>query len=71
MTTLSLRVTNADAELFKKYAQANGLSLTDFIRQTLIEKIEDEHDLDELRQAMAEPNQQFYTFDEMDKELGF
>ena len=49
MTTISLRIDEQDAELVRKFARFNGLSISDFTRKAVLEKIEDEIDLKELR----------------------
>ena len=69
--SISLRINDSDKELFKAYAKAHGLTLTDFIKETVLERIEDDYDLQELREALKEPNPVYYTSDEVKKELGF
>lgn len=71
MTTLSLRISDADAELFKKYAKFQGLTLSEFIKRSVLERIEDEYDLQELREAMKNPNPEYFSVSEVEKELGF
>ena len=44
--TISLRLSNEDAILIKKYAELNKLSVSDLIRQTVMERIENEYDLE-------------------------
>ena len=70
MSTVSLRLNEMDAQLFKSYADAHGITLTDLFRNAVLEKIEDEHDLKELREALANPNPVYYTLEEVEKELG-
>jgi len=57
MSTISLRLNDVDAQLFKSYADSHGITLTDLIRNAVLEKIEDEYDLVELREALANPIQ--------------
>jgi len=69
---ISLRLNEADAKLFKKYAEMKGTSVSDLIRQTVLEHIEEEFDLKTYETAMAEymANPVTYTMEEMEKELG-
>ncbi|WP_349533740.1 type II toxin-antitoxin system RelB family antitoxin [Leuconostoc citreum] len=71
MTTMTLRVNKEDAELIKKFADTHDLSLSDFARQAMLEKIEDDYDLAELRKAMAADNGKHYSMTEVKKELDF
>ncbi len=72
MGTISLRLDEADNKLFKKYAEFHGLSLSEFIRQTVLERIEDEYDIQAFKEAIEEfeKNPVTYTLDEVEKELG-
>ena len=45
MTTISLRLSDADNNLIKKYAELNGMSVSDLVRQSVLDRIEDEYDL--------------------------
>ena len=58
--------------LIKKYAELNSLSVSELIRQAVIEKIENEDDLEIFDKAMAEykENPVTYSLDEVEKELG-
>ena len=69
--TISLRLNENDSQLFRAYAKAHGISLTDLIRSAVLEKIEDAHDLAELREALINPDMVYYTHDDVKKELGF
>ena len=70
--TISLRLTEEDALLIKKCAELNKLSVSDLIRQTVLERIENEYDLECFDKAMEEyrQNPTTYSLDEMEKELG-
>lgn len=70
--TVSLRLSDEDTLLIKKYAALNRLSVSELIRQTVLEKIEDEYDLRAFDRAMAEyaGNPVTYSLDEAEKELG-
>ncbi len=69
---ISLRLNDAEALLIKKYAKIKGISVSDLIRQSVLEKIEDEMDLKLYEEALAEyrANPATYTLDEVEKELG-
>lgn len=70
--TISLRLTEEDSLLIKKYAEINKISVSDLIRQSVLERIENEYDLECFDKAMAEykKNPVTYSLDEMEKELG-
>lgn len=70
--TISVRLSDEDTLLIKKYAELNRISVSELIRQTLIERIENEYDLEMFHQAMAEYEKDpvTYTLDEVEKELG-
>lgn len=70
MATMTLRINEEDSELIKKYIQLQGLSISEFARQSMIEKIEDEYDLKILRQAMAEDDGMRISHEELMKEFG-
>ena len=61
-----------DTMLFKKYATMNGLSVSELIRQSVIEHIEDEYDLKTYEKVIEEykNNPVTYSLDEVKKELG-
>jgi len=40
--------------LIKKYAEMNNISVSDLIRQSVMERIEAEHDLKEYEKALAD-----------------
>ncbi len=69
--TISVRLNEKDAELVKAYAEMNHISLSDLIRNALLEKIENEYDLECYKKAMKEykENPKTYTLDEVKKEL--
>jgi len=70
--TISLRLNDEDTVLFKKYAELNGITVSELLRQSVIERIEDEYDLNAYKEAMAEfkKNPVIYSLDEVEKELG-
>ena len=44
--TISLRLNEEDTMLIKKYADINKITVSELIRQTVIERIENEYDLE-------------------------
>ena len=70
--TISLRLSDEDTLLIKKYAELKKLSVSDLIRQTVMERIENEYDLEMFDKAMAEykNNPVTYSLEEVEKELG-
>lgn len=70
--TISLRLSEEDTALIKKYAELNRMSVSELIRQSVIERIEDEYDLKSYEKAMAEhkKNPVTYSLDEVERELG-
>ena len=70
--TISVRLSDKDIELIKTYAKLNNISLSDLIRSAVMEKIEDEYDLECYNKAIEEykNNPKTYTLDEVKKELG-
>lgn len=69
--TISVRLNNKDTELIKSYAEINNISLSDLIRNAVLEKIEDEYDLECYKKAMKDykKNPKTYTMEEIKKEL--
>ena len=58
--------------LIKKYAEINKMSVSDLIRQSVMERIENEYDLEMFYKALAEykVNPATYSLDDVEKELG-
>lgn len=69
--TISIRLNDEDTKLFQKYAKLNGLTMSELVRQSVLERIEDEYDLELYKQAIKEyeKNPITYTLDEVYKEL--
>ena len=58
--------------LFKKYAEMNGITVSELVRQSVLQRIEDEYDLKAFEKAMADylKNPVTYSLDEVEKEHG-
>ena len=69
--TVSVRLNKQDEILIKKYAELNNISLSDLIRNSVIEKIEDEYDLKAYERSIEEykKNSKTYNIEEIKKEL--
>jgi hypothetical protein len=70
MTTMTLRINERDGELIRKFINFHGMTISDFARQAMLEKIEDEYDLTELRKVMTKPDKEFISHQEMMAEFG-
>jgi uncharacterized protein (DUF2267 family) len=69
MSTISIRLSDKEDLLVRNYAKMHRLSVSDLVRASVIEKIEDEIDLktfDEVLNTMEKT----YSLDEVKKELG-
>ena len=60
--TISVRLSDKDTELIKTYAKMNNISLSDLVRNAVLEKIEDEYDLKSYYEAMEEYKKNPKTF---------
>ena len=69
---ISLRLTNDDTALIKNYASLHNVSISELFRQAVMEKIEDEYDLQCYEKAMQEykKDSTTYSLDEVERELG-
>ena len=73
MNVITLRINDDDNKLVRDYAKANNITISDLIRDSVLERIEDDIDLKLYNQAMKDyrENSQDISFDEMMTELGF
>lgn len=67
----SLRLNEEETQLIRAFAELKGLSVSELIRQSVIERIEDEYDLQVYHKAIAEyqSNPLSYTHEEVKKML--
>jgi uncharacterized protein (DUF1778 family) len=71
MSVVSLRLNDRENTLIRKYAELNGMELSAFIRQAVIEKIEDEYDLALFNKVWdEEQDQKRISHEQLKKELG-
>ena len=73
MGTISLRMDEEDEILIKEYAKTKNITVSSLFRNAVLEKIEDEIDMDLYHIAMKQhiANPQVVSFDEMMKEIDF
>ncbi len=73
MSSITLRIDDDDNKLIRDYAKIKNITISELMRQSVLEKIEDEIDLKIYNQAMIEHKEdpQEISFDEMMTELGF
>lgn len=71
MTTLTIRLSEEDKELFKSVSKDKNMVLSDWARETLIASIEEEYDKKLIEEYLLnKKDMKFYTSDEVKKELG-
>jgi len=72
MSTISLRLNDEEEKLIKTHAELNNVSVSELIRNSVLEKIEDDIDLELYHQAMKEHTLKSndITFDDMIEKLG-
>ena len=73
MATISLRLNDEDAKLVQEYVAANDLNLSSFVRELILDKIEDDLALDEERIINARTraaSEASYDHTEVWKKLG-
>ena len=70
--TISLRLNEAEAALMKQYAQMKRMTVSEMVRTAVLERIEDEYDLEAYHKAYEEyvNDPATLSLDEMEKELG-
>lgn len=70
--TVTLRLSDADMRMIRDYAKLKGQTVSEVMRRAMLEKIEDEIDLDCYNRALSEwkKNPITYTQDEVERMLG-
>jgi RHH-type rel operon transcriptional repressor/antitoxin RelB len=66
---ISITLSEQEEKIVKKHAKNNNCSVSDFIRNAILEKIENEYDLKCYKKAMHEykKNPKTYTIEEIKK----
>jgi RHH-type rel operon transcriptional repressor/antitoxin RelB len=69
---ISIRMHDKELELIKKYAELNGMTVSEVMRKAILEKIEDEFDIIFYEKAINEHKQdnKTYSLDEVKAILG-
>ena len=73
MMSISIRVSEKESKLIKKYAELNGTTVSEVMRKAILSKIEDEFDIFLYEKAYKEyeENPKTYTLEEAKKLLDF
>lgn len=72
MATITVRVSDEEKEIIQKYAEFSDLNVSDLVRESILEKIDDDMDLAAIREYEAsQSNVKTYTFEEVVKDLGY
>lgn len=71
MGTISLRLSDEDEAIIRSYAESQDKNMSSLIRETVIEKIEDEYDLKTFNHLMEQhrKNPNTITLDQMIAEV--
>lgn len=70
MPTMTMRLDETDATIVRKYAEFEGKTISDFVRDAVFKKIEDQQDLATLREALAADNGVHHSHEQVLTELG-
>ena len=71
MATITIRLSESDKELFTNVSKEKNKTLSDWARESLLEKIEQEYDEKIINEYLLNKDQmKFYSNDEVKKELG-
>ena len=70
MPTMTMRLDETDAAIVRKYAEFEGKTISDFVRDAVFAKIEDQQDLATLREAIAADNSVRHSHEQVLTELG-
>ena len=70
--TVTLRLSDRDSSLVRRYAEMHGATVSEIMRNAILEKIEDELSSELWDKAYAEfvENPITYTLDDVERELG-
>lgn len=70
--SISIRMHDKELDLIKKYAELNGMTVSEVMRKAILEKIEDEFDIVLYQNAIESYNKdnKTYSLDEVKSILG-
>lgn len=69
MATMTVRMSDEDAALVRKYVGFEGTTISEFARSAMLEKIEDYTDLQQLRAAIEADDGQRFSINDVLEEL--
>lgn len=64
--TISLRLNDEDSKIIKAYAEMYGMTVSDLVRKTVLERIENEFDLRSYDEAISEYKKNPVTYSHED-----
>ncbi|WP_042407227.1 type II toxin-antitoxin system RelB family antitoxin [Corynebacterium jeddahense] len=67
---LKIRLSSEEAPLLAEFARSEGMTVSEFARTAIMEKVEDLQDVEELRAALESDSGERFTADEICRELG-
>lgn len=70
MPHVTFRVSEQEKEWMESYAKVRGVNLSDLVKDAVFEKLEDEYDLQCVREYEQEKEHVFYSMDEVKAQLG-
>ena len=74
MPHISLRVSEQEKVYMESYAKVHGITLSDALKDAFFQKLEDEYDLQVLKEyerERASGEIEYFTHEEVGKKLGF
>lgn len=72
MATITVRVSDEEKDIIQKYANFTNLNISDIVRESILEKIDDNMDLQAIKDyESTKRSDENYSFDEIVKELGY
>lgn len=73
MSTITVRLNEEEAKIFNEYAKLHGVPLSTLFKKTLEEKIEDDLDMQAIKEYernLENSDNKFFTHEEVKKILG-
>lgn len=70
MATMTMRLDETDAAIVRKFAEFEEKAISNFVRDAVFEKIEDQQDLATLHKAIAADNGVRHSHEQVLSELG-
>jgi len=70
MDTITIRLNEQESQIFKEYAELNDIPLSTLFKKTLVEKMEDEFDMNVIAEYENNGTHETYTHEELKEILG-